>query len=532
MLPRSLRYVARRMGTPPRFGIVDMGSNAIRFMIAEATDGEAAKVLDTHRMPVRLGRAVFDTGRIPAATIATAVDAFRRFRALCSRAGVRHMRAVATSAMREANNRHMLSDRVREACGIEIDVISGTQEAYLLKLGVEARLDLSCGRSLLVDVGGGSVEVVIVENGQVVSADSYRLGTLRMLSALADAEISGESFSDLMHRHVHSLERRIADRFDSARIDRYAAVGGNIESLADLIELRAGRRQRDRKSGVERVGLAAIEREVGELAAMTVDERIKARDLRPDRADTIVQAGIVYSRIGRLAGADAVLVPRTGIKEGLLVETVQGHLRPFTAEQHLDAILSACRAMGRRFDYEADHAEAVRHLARRIFDQTVELHGLDQRARALLEAAALLHDVGVAVNNSGHHKHSGYLIEATDLVGLTDEERRLVALIARYHRKAPPHRDHPAFAALRRRERSVVERLAAILRLADALDRQHAGVVRDVTVVVGDAAVELRPTLGSDPESRLFLEARAIAQKGALFANLFGREVHLVTPHP
>ncbi|MCA8951182.1 MAG: Ppx/GppA family phosphatase [Planctomycetes bacterium] len=518
------------MGTPPRFGIVDMGSNAIRFLIAEAAGGPESPtttVLESHRMPVRLGQEVFETGVIPDATIAAAVDAFRRFRSQCDRVGVVHTRAIATAAMRDANNRHMLSDRVRDACGIDIEVISGTQEAYLLKLGIESRMSLATGRSLLVDVGGGSVEIMIVENGDVVNADSYRLGTLRMLSVLATAEAAGESFSDLMHRHLHSLERRIADRFESARIDRYVAVGGNIESLADLVAARIGKQTTD---GVDSVPLAELERDVHTLTALSVEQRMAQFDLRPDRADTIVPAGIVYGRLGRLAGSESVLVPRAGIREGLLSEVVQGHLMSFQAEHHVDVVLSACRAMGRRFHYEADHAETVLHLARRIFDQTALLHGLDQRARALLEAAALLHDVGVAVNNDGHHKHSQYLIVASDLVGLSGEERRLVALVARYHRKAPPNRDHPDFAVLRRRDRSVVERLAAILRLADALDRQHANVVRDVTLVIGDTSVELHPTLGSDPQSHLFLEARAVEQKGALFAGLFDRKVRLVTP--
>jgi len=504
-----------------------MGSNAIRFLIAEANEAGTATILENHRMAVQLGREVFETGRIPDSTIAATVDAFRRFRAKCDRVSVRHTRAIATSAMRDAHNRDMLSDRVREACGIEIEVISGTQEAYLLKRGIESRLDMSRGRSLLVDVGGGSVEVMIVEDGAVITADSYRLGALRMLAAFAEAEASGESFSDLMHRHLHSLERRISDRFDSARIDRFAAVGGNIDCLADLIAARVGK---NKTEGVDSIDRRELKAEVSALAAMTVEERMAAHDLKSDRADTIVPAGIVYSRLADLAGTDTVLVPRSGIKEGLLAEVVQGHWLSFAAEDHVDVVISSCRAMGHRFDYEADHAEAVLHLARRIFDQTSELHELDKRARVLLDAAALLHDVGIAVNNDGHHKHTQYLIEASDLVGLSEEERHLVALVARYHRKAPPSRDHHDFAALRRRDRVLVEKLAAILRLADALDRQHANIVSDVAVKITGSTVELHPTLGSDPKSRLFLEARTLEQKGALFAALYDRQVVLITP--
>lgn len=514
------------MTSPVRIGIVDMGSNAIRFLVAEATGGAVA-VLENHRLPIRLGREVFHTGQIPDATLADTVDAFRRFRATCDRLGVNRIRAIATSAMRDARNRDLLVDRIRDACGIEIEVISGTQEAYLLKLGAETKVDFRDGRSLLVDLGGGSVEIVLVEKGQVTSADSYRLGALRMLEALRDSESAGESFVDLMRKHMKSLERRIVDRFDQSRIDRYVAVGGNIESLADLVTTRLGPRQKD---GVDTIALDELQKEVAGLAALSVADRMARHGLKPDRADTILPAGLVYARLGELAGVDRVLVPRIGIKDGLLLEVVQGHFEAFAAEDHVDVVLSACRAMGRRFHFESDHAEAVLTLACQIFDQTRELHGLGGRARVLLEAGALLHDVGVAVNNDGHHKHSQYLIRSSELVGLSDEERQIVALLARYHRKGPPTRDHEEFMALRRRDRSLLERLAAILRIADALDRQHANAVRGVTVKIEEDTVELRPILNGDPRTRLTLEAKAVEEKGSLFAQLFGRAPHLVVP--
>ena len=139
-----------------------------------------------------------------------------------------------------------------------------------------------------------------------------------------------------------------------------------------------------------------------------------------------------------------MLVPRVGIKDGLLAELAAGHFDAFAPEAHVETVLSACRALGRRYHFETEHAETVLELSRQLFDQMRELHGLDARARVLLEAAALLHDIGVAVNNDGHHKHSQYLIESSDIVGLADDERRFVALLARYHRRSPPNREHEA----------------------------------------------------------------------------------------
>jgi len=190
-------------------------------------------------------------------------------------------------------------------------------------------------------------------------------------------------------------------------------------------------------------------------------------------------------------------------------------------------VLSACRALGRRFHYESEHAEAVLQLSRQLFDQTRALHGLDQRARVLLDAASLLHDIGVSINNDGHHKHSQYIVQSSDIVGLADDERQIVGMLARYHRRSPPSRDHEDFARLRRKDRSMVERLAALLRLADALDRQHSGIVRSVRVHLRDDRIDLVPTLADTQTSRLTLERQAVAEKGALFAQLFGRQVVL-----
>ncbi len=512
------------MAEHARIGIVDMGSNAIRFLIAEQS-GQAHKVVESHRLPVRLGRPVFETGQIPEAAISDTVDAFRRFRASCDRRDVREVRAIATSAMRDARNRDLLADRVREASGFEIDVISGTEEAYLLKLGVETRVELGEGRSVLVDVGGGSVEVVVVEDGDVTSANSYRLGALRMLQQFGDA--GAGDFVDLLHQHLKGLDHRIVESLDGAAIDRYVAVGGNIESLADLVADRVGAR---RERGVDAVRIDDLHEEVAALAGLDVEQRMAAHGLRADRADTIVPAGVVYLHLGRLARAEHVLVPRAGIKDGLLVEVIQGGQKPFAAEDHVDVVLGSCRALGKRFHYESSHAEAVLYLARRLFDRTQTLHGLDGRARVLLEAAALLHDLGVAVNNDGHHKHSQYLIESTEIVGLGGDERHLVAMLARYHRKAAPAREHEAFMALKRRDRAMVERLAALLRLADALDRQHASVIRDVDVSVEGGVLLLLPTVAADDDTRLTLEAKAVAAKGALFEQLFGLTPTLSVP--
>lgn len=512
------------MSERARIGIVDMGSNAIRFMIAEV-EGDVHRVVKSHRLAVRLGRSVFQSGEVSDATISDIVDAFRRFRTSCHRHGVSSHRAIATSAMRDARNRATVVDRVREAADFEIEVVSGEEEARLLKLGVETGMDLSQGRSVLADVGGGSVEITVVDDGDVTSAGSYPLGAVRMLQQFGD--VDGAACVALMKERMRGLEQRIADRLAGRPVDRFVAVGGNIEALVDLV---AARRGPARHEGVDACQLGDLDREVAALAELTVEARIDDRALRADRADTIVPAGLVYAQLCRLAGAERVLAPRTGVKEGLLAEVVQRVRARSATPDDVDVVLSSCRALGERFHYEAEHAQTVLGHARQLFDQTRALHGLGDGERVLLEAAALLHDIGVAVNNDGHHKHSQYLIESSEIAGLDREERRLVAMVARYHRKAEPSREHASFAAMRRRDRERIERLAALLRVADALDRQHAGVVCELETKQCDGTLQLRPALAPGQRTRLALEAKALAEKGALFARLFGLAPVLTLP--
>ena len=499
-----------------RIGIVDMGSNAVRFMIAEVS-GEEQRIIESHRLQVRLGKEVFATGLIPESAIEDTVDAFRRFRASCDQHDVQRCRVVATSAMREASNRDELVRRVADASQFEVDVISGTEEAYLLKLGVETRVDLRSGRSLLVDVGGGSVEIVVVDAGNVESAHSYKLGALRLQEMFRDVE--PKQFLELLQRHLTGLGHRLTEHLDGDRIDRCVAVGGNVDSLAELI---AGRIPVEDQDGVEQIRTTDLDEELRQLTKLTLQQRIDELGLRPDRADTIIPAGAVYLHLAKLAGVDCLSVPRTGVKEGLLVEASKVNRTSFVAEDHVDVVLASCRAMGKRFGYEVKHAESVLLLAQQLFDQTKDLHQLDGHARVLLQAAALLHDIGVVVNNDGHHKHSQYLIESTALVGLGRSERHIVALVARYHRKALPTLEHSDFSRLRRRDREMVERLASLLRLADALDRQHASVVAGVGAAVRGDKLELSPLLRSGKSTGLTLEIAAIKRKGVLFERVLG----------
>lgn len=533
-MPRSRQPTpAMPLALPARFGVADVGSNAIRLLVVEMraeAGGPAARpvVLESSREPVRLGQDVFLTGQIPEPSIAAAVEALRRFKLLCDRFDVRGIRAVATAAVREATNRDAIIERIERAAGIRLEVISGAEEAYLLTRAVETRVDLTKGRSLVVDLGGGSVEVTLVEDGQIALSDSYRLGAVRLLEALSGDAKGGEGTSllELLDQYVGSLDSRIGERLGGGKIDRFIATGGNIEALAELAGRAAPLRP---EMGVEALPRKLLGEWIQRLARMPYAQRVEELHLSRDRADVILPAAVVYYRLASLTHVERLLVPRVGLRDGLVRDVVAGHLETAHAADRRETVLAGARALARKYHCELAHADKVREIAVTLFDATQSLHALGAEERVLLEAAAMLHDIGAFVSASGHHKHSYYLIRASDLVGLAADERELVGLVARYHRRSHPRRAHPGFAELPREDRDVVIRLAALLRLADALDREHQAKVARVEVKLGKRALELTLVPEHKQDRELALERWAVRRKGTLFTEAFGLPVE-VTP--
>lgn len=514
---------------PPRYGVVDVGSNAIRMQVIEVREGgEPHAVLDTRREPVRLGQDVFLTGSIPQTSIQRALESLRSFRAACDRWQVRGIRAVATSALREAANRESIVSRIEKETGIRVEVISGTEEAYLLVRGVEAKVDLTKGRSILVDVGGGSVEVTLVADGEIAVSESYRLGAVRLLEALQH-EAAGRKdagFLALLDQYVGSLDRRIADRIGSDGIDRFVATGGNIETLGDLAAREAPLRTAD---GVDSLPRKTLAEWIQRLARMSYAERVEELGLAPDRADVVLPAAVVYYRLCEVARVDRLLIPRVGLRDGLVREVVAGHLQTAQAAERRGTVLAGALALARKYHADLAHAEKVRALAVEIFDQTASLHGFGAEERVLLEAAAVLHDIGAFVSAASHHKHSFYLIRSSDLVGLTEAEREIVALASRYHRRSHPKRTHVEYQQRSRDERERVSKIAAILRLADALDREHQTKVAGVSVKLGRKNLDLSLTPANASDGDLALERWAVHRKGSLFLEVFGLQPRVVT---
>ncbi len=338
------------------------------------------------------------------------------------------------------------------------------------------------------------------------------MGAVRLVELFTRSGESPEKFARLVEEYAATI--RVGRRLAGSATRGFIATGGNIEALARLI-------RRGPEDGPYRLGIPALEKLTAELAVHTPEERQRLYELRADRADVIVPAAVVYARLARLAGASEIVVPGGGVREGIVFDLIEA---PFLREMTRAAVEGEeALALGRKFLFDETHGRQVAMLAAALFDQLVKVHRMGERERRILVTAALLHDVGGFVSYKGHHKHSHYLIARADLAGFTAREMHLIATIARYHRKSPPSPLHPEFAQLRAGDKTRVRRCAALLRIADALDKEHSQKIKGLDVTVAGSVVRVRALGARD----VLLEKWALKKKDDLFREVFGLEIAL-----
>jgi exopolyphosphatase / guanosine-5'-triphosphate,3'-diphosphate pyrophosphatase len=507
-----------------RFAAVDIGSNAMRLRIVEADRNNPAttatssgwRELLSLRAPVRLGREVFMTGSLTSPGISSATEALRQFRDAMDEAKVDHYRAVATSAVREADNAEVLVERAYREAGIHVEVIEGVEEARLVQLAVRRRLGLDQRSALLVDIGGGSTELTLLDQGETRASQSLPIGTVRLLEAFLEKDAPVDArHAELVDEYVERVLGELRPELSRAQAELLVATGGTTETLLQLCPANG--------PDGSTVSLEAVRRLTQELSSLPVEERMRRYNLRADRADTLVPAAQILLHVARRSGHTQLVAPGVGLKEGVLEELLDKHFARWSVRAEEDAISKACIRLGRRYQFDEAHGLLVAELSTRLFDDLRSLHRLGERQRLLLKAAAILHDIGDFIRYEGHHKHSYYIIEQSDLMGVTPSERMVIANIARYHRKGFPEPSHPNFRDLPRDDRATVRSLAAILRLADALDREHLGKVTGVQATVARGRLRLDVRGASDRE----LELWTVQRKSTLFREVFALDTEV-----
>jgi len=490
---------------------IDVGSNAMRMVVGRIVYDGKVEAMENLRLPVRLGQDAFTTGIISEETSQQTVDAFARFRRIADNHKVEKIRAIATSAMREADNGDLLIDRIARSTGIEIETISGEEEARLIHLAASQAVNLKNKHALLIDIGGGSVEVTLSQNGKILSTESYDMGTVRLLKKLDGGKNTALPFHKLAREYVEAARHRIDRELGSKKIDICIGTGGNIEEMGRL-------REKLFKGDSDRlITLEELDKLVETLSRMRVEERIRKFKLKPDRADVVLPASIVLQMIAHAAKIREVTIPNVGLKDGVLWDMAYRLQENVTISPREQVWTSAMR-LGKKYQFDLEHAKVVSHLAGKLFDQSRNLHDLGDEDKLLLELAALLHDVGHFINTIDHQKHGYYILKANPLIGLAESRQDIVANIIQYHRKSMPSWQDEGFRNLTPRDRIVVTKLSALLRLADVLDVSHTGLVKDVQFEQQKDNWQLSLQGSGD----LILERWMLEKRLKLFQDVFG----------
>ncbi len=497
----------------PNIAAIDVGSNAIRLAIASIKPDGGCETVYSVREPVRLGQDVFTKGVISGHTVDRMIQTFVDFKVKLKQHAASPVKAVGTCALREATNGDAVIKSVAKSTGIEISIIGGEEEARLIHQAAKASINLKNKLALLVDIGGGSVEVVLADDNAVLCTESFAMGSVRLLKIL-DEKAGEERFNQLVTEYVDATQRRLEQEIGNQKIDVCVGTGGSIEAIGEL------RKELFGKNNNQKITAEELKSLVKKLRATTFEERIQNLRLRPDRADVIVPAAIVLQKIVQQAGVEEVTIPGIGVKDGVLLEIVS-ELRDNEKRLYREQVIESARRLGRKYSFDEQHGKVVAKLAVQIFDQTKAIHELDQESRLMLEIAAMLHDIGNYVNVSQHHKHTFYILQASPLIGMTALQMAIVANVARYHRKSGPKLEHKPYEELSPRHRLTISKLAAILRLADALDHEHASTVHDVEVEYKRPKFLFRLKGKGD----MLLEKWALANKRDLFESVFDGNV-------
>jgi exopolyphosphatase / guanosine-5'-triphosphate,3'-diphosphate pyrophosphatase len=495
---------------------IDVGTNSLHLVVARVTGPTSFEVIAREREMVRLGTGPGDMKHLDDDAMDRAVAALGRMRQIAAIDGA-PVRAVATSAVREAANAVEFIRRAHDEAGVFVEVVSGTEEARLIHLGVLQSVLVFDQRLLLCDIGGGSTELLVGERGEVLTSRSFKLGAVRLSNRFfpGDSDHPGAvtSCRDYVRSALAPIVREVT------RHGFAVAVGssGTIEQLAQLSHVLDGNEPL-RSYANHVLTRAQLDDVVARLIkAGSVTARRKLSGLDPQRADIILAGAIIAEQVFDQLGIAEMVVSDFALREGVLLDTMQ---RRFGAEiDHLrDASARSVTALAEACDVGADHSRHVAHLALRLFDVTAKIHGLGPENRQFLEAAAVLANVGLFINHAQHHLHSYYVIRnAERLVGFTDNEVEIIAQVARYHRKSAPKSSHRPFAALDEEQQHVVRVLAGLLRVAIGLDRTQRGAIVDVAIRQRRGTIEIAATPGPDAFDRdISLELYAANERRSL----------------
>lgn len=517
----SIPAVAPAAAPARQVAVIDIGTSSIRMAIAEIDPTGQVRQLETLAQAVNLGKDAFIRGSISKATIEESVRVLKSYRRVLKEYQIENpaqVRVVATSAVREATNRLAFVDRVYIATGFQVEPLDEAEVIRITFLGVQPFLvsdpTLAEARSLVAEIGGGSTELLLVKGGDVVFSHTYRLGSLRLRETLEALRAPTLKVRNIMETHIHRTVEEMAENISREGTLELIAMGGDVRFA--VRQLQPGWNGHS----LARLPLKGLEDFTNKILGQSEDKLVRKFRLSYPEAETLGPALLAYVLLAKELQLSSVLVTNVNLRDGLLTEMVGSEAwnKEFSKQ-----IIRSATDLGRKYDFDEPHASHVAGLAGMLFYLLKDEHQLSARYEVVLSVAALLHEIGLFVSNRSYHKHSLYLIRNSELFGMGKKDLLLAALVARYHRRASPQPTHEGYNTLDRDERIAVAKMAALLRLADALDESRSQRIHELkTSREGDRLVISIPLVED-----LSLEMLALKQTGSLFEETFGFPVLL-----
>jgi len=509
-------------GAPP-VGVIDIGSTFIRMTIAEKRGGGAFSILERVVQSVAIGREVVASRRISNATIEKCVSILRSYQSLLSEyaipLGSAHV--TATAAVREAENCDAFIDRLSVATGLHVNVLDISEVGYYHHLALQPVFDKDKRADktayCVMEIGGLTTEVLYVDHRAIRFAQTYNNGSLRIRHQLQESGLPDKRMTEVAEGRAKEMELHLSQNIRNLDGLKLVLLGREMRFAASRICAKS------KGEGLARVAVSAIAGLVREIVALPVEELARKYQLAYPDAETLGPALMIALRIAKALRLKAVYVGGMSFCDGLIIEALEGWVWDKSMSRH---ILRIAEDVGLKYRYDIRHAGQVARLSVRLFDLLQNEHRGLPLHRLILEVAAWLHDIGVFINARGHHKHSMYIIQHTEFPGLNSRIINLIALVARYHRKTVPLASHPDYMALPHDDRLVVCKLAALLRVADALDRVHDQSLGEIRFNLQDEALTCVPAQPVD----ISAEQLALAEKGDLFEQIYGRRCLIRNP--
>lgn len=501
---------------------IDIGSNSLKLVVVEAAASDSFTVILQERERVRLGHETLKTHRLSPEAINLSADAINKFRSIAENREADVILAVATASVREAENAQEFVTEIERRTGVHVEVLSSLEEARLIGVAVAQYFGANDSTLLNIDIGGGSTELSLMKNNAPEKLFSMKLGAVGLTEKYIFTDPPKAKEIRNMQAEILLALEQPKRKLKNNSWSLSTGTSGTINTLAYLSNLEDIHNSQF-KPQIQLKKLSALNKK---LAEMTMEKRAQFPEISLPRAEVIVTGGQILEGVMETLGIETLQTCSFALREGVIID----HLRETEAESLPpvpdvdDLRLRDVFAIGRRFGYEETHAIQVAALSEKIFDQLAPIYNLKRHWRTLLSAAALLHDVGYHISHESHHKHSFYLIKHSTFTGFSELEKLMIANIARYHRKSLPREKHPEFFELSLEDRTIVSRLAAILRLAEALDRGYENHIKNLKITRDKSDFFLRLSGNKNSKAELL----AVEEKKDLFELAFECKLTIV----